>query len=183
MQKKILDLYAYAKRVSEFSPGKGNIHLKSKNTFKGMKLPTMELSFRKNRGTPPAAPPMKNPKKMDTSEFDNKRVSFVRSAYVAYKCCQSQNLHLFQLQKIYLEQKFILKGVVGWKLPKKKFVQQQLKTLVDGMKFRSNPYKNHLITWIAQLKKSDEEKSSEAQLELQKQGKEKRNYSINKPIF
>ncbi len=183
MQEKILDLYEYAKRVNEFSPKKEVATLNSGNKLKGMKLPTMEFSLDKKRASPLSVPPMKNPQKMNMTDFDSKRVSFVRAAYVTYKCCQNQDLHLFQLKKIYFEQKFVLKGVVGWKLPKRKIVQQQLKSLVEGLKFRSSNHKSHLVTWIAQIKKSEEEKSHDAQLELQKQGKEKRNYSVNKPIF
>ena len=183
MQEKNFELYEYAKRVNEFSPKKAIVYLNPKPKLKGMKLPSMEFSLENGEKEMTPISPMKNPKQMNVSEFSSKRVSCVRSAYAAYKCCQNQDLHLFQFEKIYLEKKFILKGVAQWKLPKRKLVQQQLKTLTEGLKFNSSNYRNHLITWIAHLKKSDEDKGVRDQLELQKQGKEKRNYSVNKPVF
>jgi hypothetical protein len=184
MKNRVLDLFEYAKKVDAFSPKKPTEAKNNQIKLKGIRLPSLEFNLIKKNLKSSTALPMKNPKKMTFEDCDSKRVSFIKSAYSAYKCCQNQDLHLFQHKKIYLEKCFCLKGVVGWRLPKKKLVQQRLRSLVDGLKFNSDTYKSHLITWILKLKKTEEEeKSMQAQLELQKQRKEKQTYLNSKPIF
>ena len=152
MAEKNVKLYEYAKKVNEFTPKKEILGYASKNKLTGINLTSMEFSLEKESVEKPDLSSLKNTKKMNMEEFDSKRISFIKAAYVTYKCCRNQNLHLFQFNKIYFEKKYILKGVVGWKLPRKKLVQQQLKSLVEGLKFNSGTYKNHIITWIGRLK-------------------------------
>ncbi len=184
MKNHMLDLFEFAKKVDAFSPKKPNDKTNKPIKVRGIRLPSMEFNLLKRAPKSALSLPMKNPKKMTFEDCDSKRVSFIKSAYGAYKCCQNQDLHLFQQKKIYLEKCFCLKGVVGWRLPKKKLVQQRLRFLVDGLKFNTETYKSHLITWILTLKKSEEQKKSiQDQLELQKQRKEKQTYLNSKPIF
>ena len=184
MKEKFLNLDDFARRVDALSDKKEVSLERRYGKFKGIHLPTVDFSIGKKRGGQVHLPVMKNPKSVRVSLHESdKKAPLMRSAYETYKCCQNQDLHLFQLQKIYLEKKFLLKGVVGWKLPKRKIVQQQLKAFVEGIKFHPDSYKTHLITWIAKAKKSAEEKSIQDNLELQKQRKETRNYPTNRPLF
>ena len=166
---KVGSISIYSREVSVVS---------NKIKLKGIHLPTIEVALTRKQ----IAKKIKNSlKHVNVGDAENKKVPLFRAAYDAYKCCQDQDLHLFQLQKIYLEKKFLLKGVVGWKLPKRRIVQQRLKAFADGLKIRPE-HKRYLVTWIAKAKK-EEEKSIQDHLELQKQRKESRNYTTNKPIF
>ncbi len=183
MKEKPLNLDEFARKVGAISAKRSLFSVDNRSKVKGIHLLTIEFSLGRKRGATTSAALLKNLKKMSMHEGESKTVPFLKTAYDAYKCCQNQDLHLMELQKIYLEKKFFLKGVVGWKLPKKKLVQQRIKELVEGCKFNPGAYKSHIVTWIAQAKKSEEEKSVQAQLELQKQQKDTRNYLSNKPIF
>ena|SRR3990167_9147653 len=146
--------------------------------LKGIHLPTIEIALTRKQIVSTIK---KSLKQVDMENEESKKIPLFRAAYDAYKCCQSQDLHLFQLQKIYLEKKFLLKGVVGWKLPKKRIVQQRLKAFSDGLRVKPQ-HKKYLVTWIAKVKK-DEEESIQKHLDIQKQRKESRNYITTKPIF
>ncbi|MBM3193101.1 MAG: hypothetical protein FJZ59_02565 [Chlamydiae bacterium] len=183
MKHRRLDLFEHAKKVDAFSPKKGDELKNDRTRLKGIRLPSLELNFLKKAPKVSLELPIKNPMRMTIEDCDKKKVSFIRSAYAAYKCCQKQDLHLFQHRKIYLEKCFSLRGVVGWRLPKKKIVQQRLRSLVDGLKFNTDGYKSHLITWILKLKEPQEEKIMKEHIELQKERKERRAYLNSKSIF
>lgn len=183
MKEKISDLYEYAKKVDAFSPKKEVIEIAKQTQMKGMRLQSMELTGQKSRSDPLKSQSVRNAQKMDLGEYDTKKISFVRTAYSAYKCSRNQDLHLFQYQKIYVEKKSSLRGVVGWRLPKARVVQERLKTLVDGLKFKTDSSKSHMVTWIVKINNDAPDKALQDHLEIQKRDKETRNYFLNKPIF
>ena len=183
MKEKVLDLYEYAKKVDAFSPKKDVVEIVKQTQIKGMRLQSMELSKQRGRSDHLKSQSMKNAQKMDLGEFDTKKISFVRTAYSAYKCSRNQDLHLFQYQKIYVEKKSSLRGVVGWRLPKTTVVQERLKTLVDGLKFKTDSSKSHIVTWIVRINREAPDKALQEHLEIQKREKEKRNYFLTKPVF
>lgn len=183
MKRSVINLFEYAKKVDAFSPKESNELKIVRTRLNGIRLPSLESNFNKKQSKPSPEIPIKNVKKMTIADCDKKKVSFIRSAYEAYKCCQRQDLHLFQHKKIYLEKCFCLKGVVGWRLPKKRIVQERLRSLVDGLKFSTEGYKSHLITWILRLKNTEEEKIIQEQLDLQKERKERRSYLTSKSIY
>ena len=141
MRNKYVDLSEYVKIASEF-PQQGK-----ESKFKGMHLSAPEISFKK----PGDPPKVKNAHKMEKEEFDPKKLSFIRSAYVAYKCCERQNLHLFQLERIYTEHKRPLKGVARWRLPKQALMQASIAYIANTVKENSINPKKHFITWVIEL--------------------------------
>lgn len=146
MKDKILNLDEFARRVDSLSNRKSILLSSNQIKMNGIRL-SLAKRLLENKQAFVKAPGMKNPQKMLAE--DDKKVPILRAAYTTYKCCQNQDLHLFQLQKIYLEKGSTLKKVVGWKLPKRKVVQEHLKALVEGLKQCPNTHKRHLITRIA----------------------------------
>jgi hypothetical protein len=183
MKEKKIDLVEYAKRIDAFSPKKKEVNKILLNRLRGTRLSSVSSLIDKKKKTATSSPFLKTAQRMQIEEFDPKKISFVKSAYSAYKCCQNQDLHLFQLQKIYIEKKHPLKGIIGWRFPKKKTIEEQLKSFVESLKPGSDSYKKHTVTWILKLEKAESEKTFQSQVELHRHRKDNQNYQINRPIF
>ncbi len=144
MRKKFIDLSDYVERANTSSLPKRETRLT------GIHLYTPKFLIKKIENVPK----VKNPRKMEKQEFDSKKVSFIRSAYATYKCCEKQNLYLFQLKKIYLENNCPLKRVARWRLPKKALMQASLGHLANALKESSDNPKKHFITRNAKFSKN-----------------------------
>lgn len=110
------------------------------------------------------------------------------AAFDAHLCCRNQDLHLMRLKQIYEEKRLSLKDIVGWRLPKSKVFEEQIHYYVDQIKsLHTTSQSHHHITLILvgelAKKKAQEAETEKAQLELDKQQKDRRNYAQVKNIF
>ncbi len=183
MTEKKLDLFENAKRIDGFFPKKKEVNSIILQRLRGIRLSSVGAIIERRKEMREVSPFLKKTRRVQLEEFDGKRVSFVKSAYSAYKCCQNQDLHLFQLQKIYIEKKHPLKGIIGWRFPKKKIIEEQLKSFVESLTPDSDAYKKRKVTWILKLERGGSERSFEGQVELHKQRKDTQNYQLSKPLF
>lgn len=113
--------------------------------------------------------------------------SFYQSASDANKACQAQDLHLFNLEKIYYEKKLQSKAVAPWRLPKSIIIRRRLDEYLSRLEEKGKKGAKHHITKIlvgkeAKNAKADLERTSE-QLALQKQQQDTRNFGRSGSIF
>ncbi len=112
---------------------------------------------------------------LESSDF----ISLYHSALEAYKCCQKENLHLFNLEKIFQENNrlFEKNTIIKWKLPDQfigdSFIQQHS----DNLKSKSRNVKNsHRIMQIINENQKETYDVEQNQIELQNRCKLENNY-------
>lgn len=178
--------------------------------MKGMHLPFIDIASSKKKSRvqgqafgPPDSlrqPPSKDAriKQLKTISVDllfrakplsNEYKALYSAAFDAHSCCRSLDLHLMRLHQIYEEKRLSLKDVVDWRLPKSGVFQENMQYYVDQIKSLHSKNQNHhhisliIIGKQAQEKKKEEEEGQSAQVEFEKQQKDKRNYVHTKTIF
>lgn len=114
--------------------------------------------------------------------------SFYQSATDANTTAQGQDLHLFNLEKIYYQKKLQSKLVASWKLPKSVIIKKRLDEYLSRIQHDKNKEgSKHQVTKILVGKQGEDaqkefERTNE-QLALQKEQQDTRNFNRTGSLF
>ncbi len=171
-----------------------------KQSLKALHFPTIDKITKKPFSSREITPPLLLTKPKQTKKISvdllfrakplsSNFKSLYGAAYDTHKCCRDQDLHLYRHKQIYEQKRLSLKNVRGWKLPKPLIAKNQLNYYVDQMQTykegSTSPIhtaKMILVGEEGRRQKEDKARFKE-QLELEKQLRERREYSTKKPTF
>lgn len=119
-----------------------------------------------------------------TKSFAKEEMALYHGASETDRCVDEQDLHLFNLKKIFSEKFHKIRNVTDLKLPRVVRAKQHLKFFVNQVLMsRYSPSYHHNVVLISEdserKKREEEEKALKENLEMQLQGSEARRYQYS----